>query len=160
MSAETSDLGKFVEHFTRDLAYKAPEQWPGLLETFLSDLLARFDKPTEGTEWGAKWSDGGYCPATPRRSEEFARKHRANFHMKRADLAEQEDACETCDGTGCDFHGGSADPDSPDHYAPCIDRCGDCYGTGSKSYREGWDEALRAHASAARAATPAETTEH
>lgn len=79
MSAETGELGKFVERFTRDLAYKAPEQWPGLLEAFLDELVGRFDKPADGTEWGAKWSDGGYCPATPRRSEEFARKHATNF---------------------------------------------------------------------------------
>ena len=30
-------------------------------------------------EWGAKWSDGGYCPSNPPRSEEFARQHARNF---------------------------------------------------------------------------------
>jgi hypothetical protein len=32
-----------------------------------------------GIEWGAKWSDGGHCPATPARSEEFARRHAHTF---------------------------------------------------------------------------------
>lgn len=42
-------------------------------------LPAAPDPLVDGTEWGAKWSDGGYCPASPRRSEEFARKHATNF---------------------------------------------------------------------------------
>lgn len=33
----------------------------------------------DGVEWGAKWSDGGYCPASPPRSEDFARKHAHSF---------------------------------------------------------------------------------
>lgn len=41
--------------------------------------IAASDPLVDGTEWGAKWSDGGYCPASPRRSEEFARKHATNF---------------------------------------------------------------------------------
>jgi hypothetical protein len=31
------------------------------------------------TEWGARWSDGGYCPAVPATSEEFARQHARMF---------------------------------------------------------------------------------
>jgi hypothetical protein len=31
--------------------------------------------PETFTEWGAKWSDGGYCPAVPPRNEKFVRDH-------------------------------------------------------------------------------------
>lgn len=40
-------------------------------------LAAALAPLVDGTEWGAKWSDGGYCPTN--RSEESARKHAATL---------------------------------------------------------------------------------
>jgi hypothetical protein len=37
------------------------------------------ERLAHATEWGARWSDGGYCPASPPRNEEFARKHAGNW---------------------------------------------------------------------------------
>lgn len=45
MSAETSELGKFVQWFRNDLVYKAPEVWPGHISWFLAELMDRFDQP-------------------------------------------------------------------------------------------------------------------
>lgn len=55
----------------------------------LAGVLAELDRlhtlacvpsrDVDGTEWGAKWTDGGYCPSVPPRSEEFARQHARNF---------------------------------------------------------------------------------
>lgn len=45
----------------------------------IDKLRARVAELEHATEWGAKWSDGGYCPANPARDEEFARRH-ARMH--------------------------------------------------------------------------------
>lgn len=38
-------------------------------------LHAQSAKTESATEWGAKWSDGGYAPACPPRNEEWVRWH-------------------------------------------------------------------------------------
>jgi hypothetical protein len=38
-------------------------------------LRARVAELESATEWGAKWSVGGYCPAKPARDEEWVRRH-------------------------------------------------------------------------------------
>lgn len=57
-------------------------------------LRARVAELESATEWGAKWSDGGYCPATgvnwatgtaesaPDRDEEFVRRHARSWGTK------------------------------------------------------------------------------
>ena len=50
--------------------------------TALRARVAELESAPTSTEWGAKWSDGGYCPAEPPRDEEFARKHARNWGTK------------------------------------------------------------------------------
>lgn len=45
----------------------------------LATSPGRAQRAVDGAEWGARWTDGGYCPSTPARSEEFARKHARSF---------------------------------------------------------------------------------
>ncbi|MCU1614532.1 MAG: hypothetical protein JWO98_2072 [Frankiales bacterium] len=62
--------------------------------------------------------------------------------MARRAVPDTGDACQACAGSGVEVHGGSSNPDSPDHYAPAEEPCTGCYGSGSRKYREGWDDAL------------------
>lgn len=53
--------------------------------TFVEDVqvmrarLAELEAGEATTEWAARWTDGGYCPSNPPRSEEFARQHARMF---------------------------------------------------------------------------------
>jgi hypothetical protein len=80
--AEIEALRAQVDELKSDL-----DEWEAMRNEWREKAFAHSARVTElleseqenRTEWGAKWTDGGYCPSTPPRSEEFARKHAHNF---------------------------------------------------------------------------------
>jgi len=88
MTDETTTRDRAIEGPARRIAREVRaliSDRPGQLdelEQIADELRALAGAPTAdaaATEWGAKWSDGGYCPSSPPRSEEFARQHARNF---------------------------------------------------------------------------------